>query len=390
MNIIDLCIFILIIGSLFRGYSIGLTRQAGSTIGFVTGLFLGSALSNFIVSHEISPVSKSLTSLLVVLAGGFICMTIGELLAIPLKERLAHVRSLNLFDGGLGSVMSVATLLFAIWLGAAILVLGPASSFQQTLKGSRILSSLTAHLPPATSLLGSLNKLIDPNGFPQVFRGLEPSPSGNTSLPSLGSFASTVHAIEPSVVKVEGTGCGGIVEGTGFVVQPNLVATNAHVVAGVANPKVLDANGVHNTRVIWFDSDVDLAVLQVSNLAGKPLVLNTTEQPGDTPAVVLGYPGGGNFDAQPAVVIDHFAAYGRNIYDRGSTTRDVYSVRAKIIPGNSGGPLVSADGSVLGIVFATSTAYNNVGYALTGHQVAGELATAEQSTTTHSTGSCSE
>jgi S1-C subfamily serine protease len=70
--------------------------------------------------------------------------------------------------------------------------------------------------------------------------------------------------------------------------------------------------------------------------------------------------------------------------------RDIYSLRAKIIPGNSGGPLVGADGTVLGIVFATSTTYNNVGYALTGNQVAGELAQAERSTTTYSTGSCSE
>jgi len=104
----------------------------------------------------------------------------------------------------------------------------------------------------------------------------------------------------------------------------------------------------------------------------------------------LGYPGGGDFNAQPAAVISHFNAYGRDIYGQGRTVRDVYSVQAKVIPGNSGGPLLAADGSVLGIVFATSTTYNDVGYVLTGHQVAGELAQAEKSNTTHSTGSCSE
>jgi S1-C subfamily serine protease len=390
MNLIDLLIILLAIGSLVRGYRIGLTRQAGSTIGFVVGLFLGSWLSNFLVAYENSAVSKSLISLLVVLAGGFIFMTIGELLSVRLKEKLMRIHSLDLFDGGLGSVMALATMLFAIWLGASILVLGPTSGFQQQLKNSRILSSLNSALPPATKLLSSLNKLIDPNGFPQVFSGLEPSPNSTAKLPSLGSLNSVVQAAAPSVVKVEGTGCGGIVEGSGFVISADRIVTNAHVVAGVVSPKVLDDNGIHNTRVMWFDADVDLAVLQVSDLAGKPLqVIPDAQNPG-APAVVLGYPGGGDFNAQPAAVIDHFTAYGRNIYDQGTTVRDVYSLQAKIIPGNSGGPVLDADGQVVGIVFATSTTYNNVGYALTGQQVTGELATAVQSTTVRSTGSCSE
>jgi S1-C subfamily serine protease len=174
------------------------------------------------------------------------------------------------------------------------------------------------------------------------------------------------------------------------VIKEDEIATNAHVVAGVKSPKVVDSNGIHNTRVVWFDPDVDLAVLQVSNLAGKPLAVNSSEQGGNTPGVVLGYPGGGDFNAQPAAIIDHFTALGRNIYGQGATTRDVYSLKAQIIPGNSGGPLIGSDGQVLGIVFATSTTYNDVGYALTGHQVAGELATAERSNSTVGTGSCSE
>jgi S1-C subfamily serine protease len=326
----------------------------------------------------------------VVLSGGFIFMTIGELMSVRLKEKLIQKHALDQFDEALGSVMAVATMLFAIWLGASILVLGPTNSFQQQLKDSRILSSLNGTLPPATKVLSSLNKLIDPNGFPQVFSGLEPSPGTTGTLPSLGSLNGVVQTAAPSVVKVEGTGCGGIVEGSGFVIAGDRIATNAHVVAGVASPKVLDDKGIHNTRVMWFDADVDLAVLQVSGLAGKPLHVTTDTQATNAPAVVLGYPGGGNFTAQPAAVMDHFTAYGRNIYDQGTTVRDVYSLQAKIIPGNSGGPVLNAQGQVVGVVFATSTTYNNVGYALTGQQVAGELASGTQSTTVRSTGSCSE
>jgi S1-C subfamily serine protease len=389
MNIIDLLIILFVISSCLRGYRIGLVRQAGSTAGFVIGLFIGSVISNLVISQVTGSLNKSLVSLLIVLVCSFICMTAGEMAGLRLKKRILLNASLDTFDGGFGSVMAAATLLFAIWLGAAILVLGPSSPVQQALKNSRILSLLDSNLPPATQVLSSLNKLIDPNGFPQVFRGLEPSPS-TAKVPSLGSFTTVVQNVRPSIVKVEGTGCGGIVEGSGFVVAKDRIATNAHVIAGVVEPKVLDANGVHNTRVVWFDPQVDLAVLQVKDLAGKPLSLTSSEQPSNTPAVVLGYPGGGGFDAQPAGIIDHFNAYGRDIYGQRTTVRDVYSLQAKVIPGNSGGPLIGADGSVLGIVFATSTTYNNVGYALTGHQVADELAQAEQSTTTYTTGSCSE
>lgn len=389
MNLVDILIVLFTISSLLRGYRIGLIRQAGSTVGFIAGLFLGSLVSNVVITHVHGSLNKSLTSLCIVLLASLILMTVGEVAGVRLKERLLANHSLDRFDGALGSVMGAATLLLAVWLGAAILVLGPASGLQQQLKNSRILAALDNALPPATQVLSSINKLIDPNGFPQVFSGLEPNP-GNTRIPSLGSLDSAVASARQSVVKVEGTGCGGIVEGSGFVIAGDKIVTNAHVIAGVSRPKVLDSGGIHNTQVVWFDSNVDLAVLKVHNLAGKPLRLTSAEQPAGTPGVVLGYPGGGDFDAQPAAIISHFNAYGRNIYGQGTTVRDVYSVRAKIIPGNSGGPLVGADGTVLGIVFATSTTYNNVGYALTGNQVAGELAQAVRSTTTHTTGSCSE
>ncbi len=388
ISVIDVIIVIFVVSSIIRGYKIGLIRQAGSTIGFVAGLFIGSWISNSNIGHVHGSANKSLLSLLIVLAASFIFMSLGELGGIAIKRRLKG-EALNSADGGLGSVMAAATTLFAAWLIGSILVLAPTSSFQQSVKSSHIISALNHLLPPATQLLGSLNKLIDPNGFPQVFTGLEPHPK-TVNLPSLGSFNAVVAKAQPSVVKLEGTGCGGIVEGSGFVTTSNTIATNAHVVAGVANPKVIDTNGVHSARVIWFDKNLDLAVLQVSKLAGKPLAINTTAQASGTPGVVLGYPGGGDFNAQPASVLDDFIAVGRDIYGQGLTRREVYSLQAHIIPGNSGGPLLGANGSVLGLVFATSTQYNNVGYALTGQQIASELTQAERSNTTYSTGSCSE
>ena len=239
-------------------------------------------------------------------------------------------------------------------------------------------------------MIADLGKLIDPNGFPDVFVGTEPAPKNNVNLPSLGDLASAVSADEASVVKIQGRGCGGVVSGSGFVVGNDLIATNAHVVAGIQQPVVEDTNGTHNARVIWFDPNLDFALLRVSGLAGKPLSLNSTNAASGTPAAVLGYPGGGDFNAGPAAVMEEFNASGHNIYDSGLTLRSVYEIQATVIPGNSGGPLITENGQVIGVVFAESTTYNHVGYALTMGKVASEIQQGRNKQQTVSTGACAE
>ena len=193
-----------------------------------------------------------------------------------------------------------------------------------------------------------------------------------------------------SVVKIEGQGCGGIVEGSGFVAGSGLIISNAHVIAGIKHPYVIDANGTHSATALWFDPNLDFAVLRVSNLAGRPLVIANRTATTGTPSAVLGYPGGGSFSAKPAAILNQFTASGRNIYGRGSTSREIYEVQADIIPGNSGGPLVARDGSVIGLVFAQSTTYQHVGYALTNSQVSHEFNQAIAQNQVRSTGSCTE
>jgi S1-C subfamily serine protease len=140
--------------------------------------------------------------------------------------------------------------------------------------------------------------------------------------------------------------------------------------------------------VIWFDPNLDFAVLRVPHLAGSSLDISSAHVASGTPAAVLGYPGGGPFSAGTAAVLDEFTASGRNIYGTGNTNRDVFEVQATIIPGNSGGPLVAKNGSVIGIVFAESTEYQHVGYALTTPQVITELKQATLNNQTVSTGRC--
>lgn len=387
--LIDGLILVFAISSLLRGREIGFVRQIGSTAGFFGGLFLGAWLEPHTVGLAHSSTSRTLVTLLTTLGCALALMTVGEYLGIYLKRRLAMKR-VNAFDNGLGALIGVASLLLSGWLIAAILGSLPFPALQAALRDSRIISTLNRWLPPAPALVADLGHLIDPNGFPQVFIGGEPNPPAKFNLPPGSDLRAAVNRDRVSVVKIEGQGCGGLIEGSGFVVSGSDVATNAHVVAGIRHPYVEDGNGLHKATVIWFDPNLDFAVLRVSNLAGPKLTINGNHAAPGTPAAVLGYPGGGPFTAGTAAVLDELTATGRNIYGRGNTNRDIYEVQADIIPGNSGGPLIDTNGNVIGVVFAESETYQNVGYALTTSQIITAINQAIARDQAVGTGQCAE
>jgi S1-C subfamily serine protease len=387
--LIDIIIVILFLSSLMRGREIGLIRQACSAVGFFIGLFVAAGLRPHVISLAHSPLSRLALTFSVTLACAAVCMTLGEYGGVALKRRLLH-HKINRFDTVLGAVSGSVALLLAVWLAAPAVQALPYSDLKQDVRDSHIVAGLDRVLPKAPDIIASLGRVIDPNGFPQVFAGLEPKPATDTPLPDLGSLNAAVKKDRASVVKIEGRGCGGIVEGSGFVASAGFIATNAHVVAGVQNPKVIDGNGEHTATAVWFDPNLDFAVLRVDDLAGKPLDLNTGRVSTGSAGAVLGYPGGGNFTVGPAAILDEFVANGRNIYGQGDTNRDVYELKATVRPGNSGGPLIAADGSVTGVVFAKSTTYDQIGYALAMQQVATELYQATTRNTVVSTAACAD
>jgi S1-C subfamily serine protease len=387
--LIDLLIILLAISALYRGKDIGFVRQLFSTIGFFAGLFLGAWAEPYTVRYAHTPASRALVTLLTTLGLALILLALGEYAGVRLKSRVL-LKKINSYDNGLGALLGIVSLLFSIWLSAAIVNALPYPGLQQEVHSSKIITALDSHFPSAPTVIGDIGRLIDPNGFPQVFIGSEPIPRGNVVLPNLGALQAAVNRDRLSVVKIQGEGCGGIVEGSGFVVGTDLIATNAHVVAGIKHPFVQDANGTHSATVIWFDSNLDFAVLRVSNLSGDSLVISNAHNDPGTPAAVLGYPGGGPFTASAAAILDQFTASGRNIYGKGNTNRDVYEIQANVIPGNSGGPLVATDGSVIGVVFAESTTYQHVGYALTTSQITTEINQAAAENQAVSTGKCAD
>ena len=197
-----------------------------------------------------------------------------------------------------------------------------------------------------------------------------------------------VIAAEASVVKVRGTnGCGGGVEGTGFFYAPGRLMTNAHVVAGVTRPEVEVGGTSVTASVVLYDPDLDIAVLSLPDTGSLPLAFDTEVQPRD-PVAVLGYPEDGPYDVESGRIRSEQRLRSPDIYGEGTVIRQVFSLRALIRPGNSGGPIVTSAGDVAGMVFAASVSDPDTGYALTADQVAESAADGVTATSPVDTGTC--
>lgn len=384
MNIVDIIIILAVVLAVLRGLKLGFALLVFSIAGFFAGLFVGSILAKFIVGASGDVVIRALLTLAVTLGLAFFGSAVGELVGRRLRLTVDRLK-LEPLDAALGAIFEVITVLVTAWLLSAPLGSLQLGGIGGKVHDSKIVQELDRHLPSAPNTISRLGSLIEPNGFPRVFLGPEPTPSLG-SAPSLAALNAAISKDKASVVKIEGRGCGGLVEGSGFVAASNLVITNAHVVAGISNPIIQDGGGNHRASTVLFDPNLDLAVLRASNLAGPVLALAPKTASNGTVGAVMGYPGGGNLSAVSASVLDQINAVGRNIYGYGFSSRRIYELQADVEPGNSGGPLVDATGTVIGVVFAKSQTYQNVGYALTSPEVAAELSRAGQRPV--STGAC--
>jgi S1-C subfamily serine protease len=182
-----------------------------------------------------------------------------------------------------------------------------------------------------------------------------------------------------SIVKITGdaTACNRSMQGTGFVISPQHVLTNAHVVAGMTiGPYVGHGTGtVLPARVVLFDWSTDVAILYVPGLNAPPLRFSGPAPQGSG-AVLAGYPRNGAFQAVPA----------RIGYDNGSVTVNIYAVRAAVKPGNSGGPLLAKSGKVYGVILSAGS--GGRGFALAASAVEPVVRRGARATMPVSTHSC--
>lgn len=388
MNLLDFLIIILVLSQAVRWAEYGFSRGFFSLAGYWIGVILGAMIVPFFITLIQDPLGKLLVVLIVILGSASIVGSLGRLIGQKLFHLLNKVR-LNWIDGIAGSVFSVLVTLGVVWLVAAMFSGMPFKGINQQIRGSAIIQTLDDTLPPAPAVLARIGGLINPNNFPQAFLGPEPQPIEPVDAPSSEEMAAALKAAGRSTVRIESIGCGGQLTGSGFVATEDLIVTNAHVIAGVNQPTVVDVNGRHRAEVVYFDPDIDLAVLRVDGeLAGTPLALAESDYQRGTTGATLGYPRGGPLEAVPAAVLRPIDAMGLNIYGQRTAVRPIYILQTEVVSGNSGGPVVLTDGTVIGVIFARSEADDNTGYAIRSSEVIPALRQAQQAVSNVSTGNC--
>jgi S1-C subfamily serine protease len=292
-----------------------------------------------------------------------------------------------------GALFEVTAFLLIAWLVASAAALTPHPEWRAQIRGSAVLHAVEMAAPDELRQWSvRLNRMLQREVMPYFLTpfGAAPVPAPSIPQPDPRAAAPALGDAADAVVKVLGVApsCGSASEGSGFLYAPRRVMTNAHVVAGTRTTQVQVRGGeVFDARVVVFDPARDLAVLYVPQLTGSPLRFTDSVESGQA-AVVAGYPGGGPFTAVPARIAGEQAVTGPDIYYNRQVTREVYTVRARVRPGNSGGPLLTSGGRVAGVVFAASADVPNVGYALTAAEAATDAARGRTATAAVSTRGC--
>jgi S1-C subfamily serine protease len=370
-----------------HGLVVGAVVQVASFVGLWAGFALGAVLAPSVARLSGSPFTKILLTIATLVIVTSLVAGLARVAGVRVWAGLQR-SPLGRVDSAFGIVVGAVATLLLVWLLAGMLARIPEPGLTDQIQHSAILRALDNHLPAQPQVFARIGRLFSPLGFPDVFAQFEPNAAPSLPLPADPVVRAAVAAAGQSTVKIEGIGCGSLLEGSGFVVASDLVVTNAHVVAGVARPVVVDKAGTHRATAVLFDPKMDVAVLRASGVREPPLRLLTGTAGRGTEGAALGYPGGGPFRAVPAVVLSEVSALGRDIYGKSLTARDVYQLRSAIRPGNSGGPLVRPDGTVVGVVFARSSLNPSLGFALTSAEVRTRVATAEARPVPTSTGPC--
>lgn len=394
MNVADLIVVVLAALAGYRGWRRGMVGQVfelgGGFLGLIVGVYAGPRIAALFTKQ--AGLEGAIISLVVVFVG----LSVGQAAGYYLGHKLgllARAGKMAAVNSTLGAAFGVAVTLVSFWLVGSLLVQGPSPDVARSLRRSTILGWVNSALPEPPNVLAYLRQYLDTSGFPQVFEGLPRPVSPPVELPSSVVARRAVEAAQESTVRVVAPACGGSQLGSGWVAAENLVITNAHVVAGSRDGVQIQQQGSTDTldgRVVLYDPDIDIAAVRVSGLTGPILELEETDQERGTPGATLGYPGesGGELVAHRAAVQSRYEAVGRDIYGQSSVTREIYELRSVVRQGDSGGPFVLPDGRVAGVVFAASTTDRDTGYALTGSEVAPDIARAETLSAAVGTGTC--
>ncbi|MEO7261606.1 MAG: MarP family serine protease [Jatrophihabitantaceae bacterium] len=399
-DLLDLALVVMALLSALAGYRRGLICSITSFAGFLAGAAIGVQAAPAIARALLKAPSDAGTAdqalgqravtLIAVFAFAMVGHLIGQAIGGQLRARI-HRTALGPVDGAGGAVISAATLLVFAWLLALALTYTPATALTRQIHNSAVLQTIDQVIPvEGQQVLAGLLRQVQRHDLPAVTGPFSTLLAPSVAAPDPAVVPAAIRVAGSSIVKITGEApsCRRGIEGTGFVFAADRVMTNAHVLAGVRSPRVTAPGGsTLAARVVLYDPNRDIAVLSVPGLNRTPLIIAGPAASG-TAAVVAGYPLNGPFTAVPARIAARTKVTGPNIYQDRTVTRQVYTVRGQVRPGNSGGPLLSTTGQVYGVVFAASVDQSGVGYVLTNAEVAPDLQAGRTATATVSTEGC--
>ncbi len=393
-DLLDLILLVLVAAFAVSGYRQGFIIGVLSFGGFIVGAVVGALFAPGI-AHSLSsdPAQQALIAVVVVFVAAMVGQLIASAVGAAMRARLTW-RPVTYLDAAGGAVVSMVSVLLIAWLIGSAMLNAPFPAITSQVQNSVVLRTVDGIMPPAAdTMFSDFRRLLASGPYPQVFGGLGAEAPLTVAPPdSKYLHYASIRRDEPSIVKVMGTAlsCARRIEGSGFVISPDHVLTNAHVVAGVnEGPDVYTpGGGQYAARVVFFDPRGDIAVLYVPGLNLAPLRFAGTAGTGAN-AVVAGYPENHSFTVVAARIGGVQRATAPDIYQSGDVTRQIYALRALIQPGNSGGPLIDpANGNVYGVVFAAAVGVPRVGYALTAAEVAADAQAGESATAPVSTQEC--
>ncbi len=389
LNVLDLVVLFMLVLFFISGVRKGFFVTLGSIAGFVAG----GVAAFFAIPLVSAWVSDPTWRLFAVIAAAVILIVAGQAIGAAIGNRirlwlnLPALKGIDRLFGGIANTAVAALVISAIAFSVSSMGIGVVS---QLISGSKVISAIRTATPdPVTRAMADARLLVMGRTIPELLEPFAPVTTAPTadSLPENAQLAQAAK----SVVRIKGTAfaCGVNQTGSGFVAAKNRVITNAHVVSGIREPVVETLSGeALPAQVVYFDAAKDLAVLSVENLNESPLSvgspLGANEQ-----AVFMGYPAGGPFSAEPATVQSMRNVSVQNIYGADPALMQVYQLAANVQQGNSGGPLMTQQGELIGVVFARAKDGLSVGYAIGMKEVQPVISKAESLTTAVSTGACS-
>lgn len=359
------------------GWRSGALGSLMSFVGVVLGAVAGVLLAPHLVTQITGARAKLFAALFLILA----LVVIGEVAGVVLGRAVRGAirnRTIRTIDSVIGVGLQLVAVLVAAWLLATPLTSSQQPNLAAAVRGSKVLAQVDEVAPSwLKSVPNRLSALLNTSGLPDVLQPFGRTPIIAVSAPDPTLAGNpVVSTAQPSVVKIRGVapGCQKVLEGSGFVVAPNRVMSNAHVVAGSDSVTVNASGTDYDATVVSYDPDADISILDVPNLPSQPLTFADKSAETGTDALVLGYPGGGEFAATPARIRETIELNGPDIYRTANVTREVYTVRGTVRQGNSGGPLMDLNGKVLGVVFGAAVDDPDTGFVLTAKEVSRQMA----------------